>query len=134
MKTTNYLKTFVLILTLMFATHEGYGQNPDSGNPVILKGKTYEGGGEAHKSPVHGPTLPNVWFNPTLFILTFEGPTSLDGTPIYIYDEEENLVFTSSIIFDADGVFQVNLSTLPDSLYILVIEVNGKEYAGTFCK
>lgn len=126
-----FLRTFVLMLTLMTGIHEGYAQNTGNGTPVILKGKPIEDGG-GHKSPE--VELPTVWFNSSSSILTFEGTSDLDYTPIYIYDDEDEMVYFDSLLFDVDGFCEFNLSALPTGDYVLVFELNGREYEGDFRK
>ena len=122
------------MLTLMTGIHEGYAQNTGgNGTPVILKGKPIEEGG-GHKSPVIGVQLPSVWFNSSSSVLTFDGTSALDYTPFYIYDDEDNVVFSGILLFDVDGLCEINLSYLPNGDYVLVIELNATDYEGEFCK
>jgi hypothetical protein len=119
----------------MTGFQKGYCQNPSGGDSIIIiKGIIDDpiGEGEGHKSPEVG--LPTVWFNSSSSILTFEGTSDLDYTPIYIYDDEDEVVYIDSLLFDIDGFCEFNLSALPIGDYVLVFELNGREYEGDFSK
>ncbi len=134
MKKKLMFKSLILLVLLVSGLPKAYCQNPSGGDTLIIKGIIVDpiGEGEGHKSPEVG--LPTVWFNSSSSILTFEGTSDLDYTPIYIYDDEDEVVYFDSLLFDIDGFCEFNLSALPIGDYVLVVELNGREYEGDFSK
>lgn len=112
----------------------GLAQSLDS-IPVpftALNGEIIGNSHNRHRAPVMTQPLPIVYYNTTEECLYFESEESIKGLSVEIVDESGVVVEQQIMTIQPNEYATIDVSSLSEGLYFIIIYMNGHTYIGEF--